>query len=86
MFSQSNPATDGFCLRVSEGPEMLELDFVSRRDSKVHDRRKRVGTSKARGSGEAAQRRSGEAKPRCDWGDIWHIWGYNKDGYTGILR
>ena len=32
---------------VSEGPEMLELDFVSRRDSKVHDRRKRVGTSKA---------------------------------------
>jgi hypothetical protein len=58
MFSQSNPATDGFCLRVSEGPEMLELDFVSRRDSKVHDRRKRVGTSKARGSGEAAKRRS----------------------------
>lgn len=56
MFSQSNPATDGFCLRVSEGPEMLELDFVSRRDSKVHDRRKRVGTSKARGSGEAAKR------------------------------
>ena len=30
-----------------EGPEMLVLDFVSRRDSKVHDRRKRVGTSKA---------------------------------------
>eukprot|EP00435_Cladocopium_sp_Y103_P043263 s983_g12.t1 len=32
---------------IIKGPEMLELDFVSRRDSKVHDRRKRVGTSKA---------------------------------------
>eukprot|EP00438_Fugacium_kawagutii_P003672 Skav224242 [mRNA] locus=scaffold939:1421756:1432199:- [translate_table: standard] len=25
----------------AQGPEMLELDFVSRRDSKAHDRRKR---------------------------------------------
>lgn len=32
---------------IIKGPEMLELDFVSRRDSKAHDRRKRVGTSKA---------------------------------------
>lgn len=32
---------------IIKGPEMLELDFASRRDSKGHDRRKRVGTSKA---------------------------------------
>ncbi|CAE7725010.1 unnamed protein product, partial [Symbiodinium necroappetens] len=32
---------------IIKGPEMLELDFVSRRDSKAHDRRKRVGTNKA---------------------------------------
>ncbi|CAK9117139.1 unnamed protein product [Durusdinium trenchii] len=32
---------------ILKAPEMLELDFVSRRDSKAHDRRKRVGTSKA---------------------------------------
>ncbi|CAJ1446522.1 unnamed protein product [Effrenium voratum] len=32
---------------IIKGPEMLELEVVSRRDSKVHDRRKRVGTNKA---------------------------------------
>ena len=57
---------------------MLELDFVSRRDSKVHDRRKRVGTSKARRL-RSEDRRS--ETPNRDWGDGDII----RMGYTGDI-